>query len=107
MKYALNHPYRFSSFWLAFLAGSLQVISNVGIELGNLMVICCESDVLGIITNFVALVIVAEFDNFVFLSMKVESFRVLVEKAFTEKAFLIYHTSSIKCANFEMTDEND
>ena len=66
MKYALNHPYRFSSYWLAFFAGLLQVVSSVGIELCNLLVICCVGDALGIVSNFVALVIVAEFDNYVY-----------------------------------------
>ena len=107
MKYALNHPYRFSSYWLAFFAGLLQVVSSVGIELCNLLVICCVGDALGIVSNFVALVIVAEFDNHVYQSMKVESFRVLIDKAFTEKAFVICHTTSIKCADFEMTDFKD
>ncbi len=65
------------------------------------------SDALGIVSNFVALVIVAEFDNYVFSSMKVESFRVLIEKTFTEKTFVIFHTTSIKCADSEMTDVKD
>ncbi len=80
------------------------MISSIGIELGNLMVICCVNDALGIVSNFVALVIVAEFDNYVYSSMKVESFRVLIEKTFTEKAFVICHTTSIKCADSEITE---
>lgn len=67
------------------------------IELGNIIVLLCTTDTLSIIGNFVTLVIVAEFDNYVFGSMKDESFRLLVGTEFTEKVLIIEHTSSRKC----------
>ena len=48
------------------------------IEIANLLVICASSDTLGIVQNFVAIVIVTEFDNFVYESMREESFRQLL-----------------------------
>ena len=53
------------------------------IEIANDFVLIMTVDTLSIIGNFVSLVIIAEFDNFVFESMKGETFRVLVDKEFT------------------------
>lgn len=47
-------------------------------------------------SNFVALVIIAEFDVFVYASMKDEPLKQLIEREFTEKVFKIQHTTSKK-----------
>ena len=41
------------------------------------------------VSNFVALVIIAEFDVFVYASMKDEPLKQLTEREFTEKVFRI------------------
>jgi len=58
-------------------------------------------DVIDMIGNFVALVVIAEFDNYVFCSMKDEPLKKLIEAEFTEKVFLIEHTTSKKCSEDE------
>lgn len=107
MKYVCNHSYRFESPWAAFSAAFGQVLTSILIETANDVVLIMTSDTLSIIGNFVSLVIIAEFDNFVFDSMKGESFRVLVDKEFTEKVFVISHTTSKKCREDEKSDQVD
>ena len=107
MKYVCNHKYKFESAWAAFGAAFGQVISSLLIETANDVVLIMTSDTLSIIGNFVSLVIIAEFDNFVFESLKGESFRILVEKDFTEKVFVISHTTSKKCREDDISDQLD
>lgn len=78
MKYALNHPYKFEGPATAFSAALMQVVTSIMIEVANDLVLIMTNDTLSIIGNFVSLVIIAEFDNYVYASMKDESFRVLV-----------------------------
>lgn len=104
MKYVCNHRYKFKSAWAAFGAAFAQVLTSLMIETTNDVVLMMTNDTLDIIGNFVSLVIIAEFDNYVFESMNGESFRVLVGKDFTEKVFVISHTTSKKCREDEMTD---
>jgi len=89
MKYAVNHPYKFESVFFAWLAGFLQCSSCLLIELANIGVICGTRDTISIVSNFIALVIIAEFDNYVFASMKNESFKLMCEKDFTERVLII------------------
>lgn len=57
----------------------------------------CTGDTLDLIGNFVSLVIIAEFDDYVYASMRGELLKILVEKEFTEQVLKIQHTSSKKC----------
>lgn len=56
-----------------------------------------SADALEVISNFVSLVIIVNFDNFIYESMKNESFGALLSKEFTDKVFTISHTTSKKC----------
>lgn len=57
--------------------------------------------------NFIALAIVAEFDNYVYESLKNESIKVLVEKRFYKKVVVINHTTSKKCSTEELSTQKD
>jgi hypothetical protein len=107
MKYASNHPYKFTHFEIAWFSGFLQTVSCLGVELANIGVICGASDTISIVFNFIALAIIAEFDNYVFSSMKNESFKVLTEKEFCERVFIVAHTTSKKCCSEELSTEKD
>ena len=69
--------------------------------------LCAAGDTINIVFNFIALAIIAEFDNYVFASMKSESFKELTEKRFYKKVFVIHHTSSKKCKENELSDVKD
>ena len=65
MKYALNHPWKFRSFHLAFLTGLLQFTICVIIEASNVYVLLAKSGTqFDTVANFVIMLVVAEFDNF-------------------------------------------
>ena len=63
MKYSVNHFWKFKYVELAFLSGFLQVIACFFIGLVNYAVILQSDDVKDLAKDFVALMIIAEFDN--------------------------------------------
>ena len=52
----------------------MQFTATLLIEIVNMIVLCGVNDAVNIIFNFTAIAIIAEFDNFVFESLKKESF---------------------------------
>jgi hypothetical protein len=54
------------------------------IEFDNIMVLLCTTDTLSLIGNFVSLVIVSQFDDFVYASMKDDPSKILIQAEFTE-----------------------
>jgi hypothetical protein len=85
----------------------MQFTSTLLIEVANLIVLCACNDAVNIIFNFTAIAIIAEFDNFVFESMKNESFKELLEEKFVDKVFRVKHTTSKKCGKGELSDVKD
>jgi hypothetical protein len=82
-------------------------MSCLSVEIANIGVICGANDTISIVFNFIALAIIAEFDNYVFNSMKNESFRELCSKEFTSRVLIVCHTSSKKCSNEQLSTEVD
>ena len=65
MKYALNHPWKFRNYRIAFLTGLFQLSISVIIEISNVYVLLANSDTqVDVIANFIIMLVVAEFDNF-------------------------------------------
>ena len=85
----------------------MQFTATLLIEIVNMIVLCGVNDAVNIIFNFTAIAIIAEFDNFVFESLKKESFKELLEAEFENKALMIKHTSSKKCKEGELSDVKD
>lgn len=77
------------------------------VECANIFVLFMTSDTISLISNFVAIVIVAEFDEFVYASMKDEPFKRLLSEEFTDEILKIRHTSSKKCPDLEYSDVLD
>lgn len=75
MKFSLNHTYQFQHFEIAYLSGFLQFTSCISVEFASIGIVCSANDTIDIVFNFIALAIIAEFDNFVFDSLKNESFK--------------------------------
>jgi len=63
MKYALNHPWKFSSPGGAFFIGMLQMLSTMLIVFVCYWVIVTSPSVLDLAKDFTALMIIAEIDN--------------------------------------------
>jgi hypothetical protein len=107
MKYSVNHPYKFNNFLIPWSVGFMQFASAIGVETSNIGVLCCALDPINLVFNFIALAIVAEFDNYVFQSLKNESIKVLVEKKFYKRVMVVNHTTSKKCRLEELSSVKD
>lgn len=68
MKYALNHRYKFHRYFLAFLCGYFKALSGLLVELVSIFVICAAPNIVEVTMNFIALAIIADFDDIVFAS---------------------------------------
>ena len=79
MKYALNHPYKFSAPYKAFMAVFTHFIMNILIEVSCILVILTSTTPLSIVMNFIAIFIVDSFDVIVYESLKREETRALIE----------------------------
>ena len=66
MKYSINHPWKFSSWWGAFNVGLFQFGILLLVEFVSLMVLLLQNSVLDVLMNFLALTIITEFDDYLF-----------------------------------------
>ena len=66
MKYANNHWWKFHSWSTAYMVGFSQMIVVVLVEVVNLAILNINQSILDIIMNFMAIVVLAEFDNHFF-----------------------------------------
>ena len=66
MKFAANHPWKFRKWYIAWLCGFFQMILVVFVEIVNIVVLNTNDTVMDILMNFLALVILADFDDYFF-----------------------------------------
>ena len=65
MKYAINHPWKFRDYKLAFGTGLLQWMISCTIELTNVYILLSNSSTqFDVIANFIIMLVVAEFDSY-------------------------------------------
>lgn len=69
MKFSLNHDYRFENYQIAFLAGFMQATMIFVVEVVNFFAILTATSILDVVMNFMALAIIAEFDDFFFAAL--------------------------------------
>ena len=96
MKYACNHDWKFSNYFIAWLCGFLQVVSVVIVESVNFAALLTNTTILDIIMNFLALVVIADFDNYFFSAVKNDELCDIIvgEKPYDEEFLLIQRTTS-------------
>ena len=68
MKYSLNHPWKFSSWTSAFSVGWMQLIIVFSVEFVNLAILNTNNTIMDILMNFLALVIISDFDDYFFMT---------------------------------------
>jgi len=107
MKYVLNHDYMFQRPRLAFLVNFLHYMSTVSTEFCNIAIILTSLNPTDIVFNFIAIAIIAEFDNYVYSSMRNEYFKKLIENSIAEKVLIIHHTTSKRCGADDFSDVKD
>ena len=65
MKYAVNHPWKFRNVNLAFSAGILQLLISLIIEVSNIYIVLANGQSqFDIISNFIIMLVLADFDNY-------------------------------------------
>ena len=74
MKYANNHPWLFRSWKTAYMIGFCQFLVVFIVELVNLAILTTNNTVMDIIMNFLALVIISEFDDYFLATVENEIF---------------------------------
>ena len=70
MKYAVNHPWKFADYKFAWLCGFMQVFKVLIVEFVNFSALLTNFTIIEIVRNFLALVVIAEFDNYFFRAYK-------------------------------------
>lgn len=98
MKFSLNHDYRFNNYVYPFLAGFLQAVSIIVIELVSFVVIMSSATYLDVVMNFLALYVISEFDDIFYIAIGDISDKELISnaKAF-EELYKVTRTTSIYC----------
>ena len=108
MKYACNHPYKFSNWKLAFATAWCHASIVFLIEIANILIICVAFYPIAIVFNFVAVAVITEFDNYVYDALRNEPLTKLLEESeINEKIFVKHHTTSKRCGKHELSTVND
>ncbi len=85
----------------------MHSVSVILVEIVNIEIILTSIVPTDIVYNFIALAIIAEFNDFVYQSLRSESMKKLIEAEVTEKILVIRHTSSKKCKDWELSTVMD
>ena len=72
MKYALNHPWKFNNWVNAFFIGFFQFIVLISIEAVNLGLNLSSETIMDTILNFLALIFISDFDDYLFFTVSNE-----------------------------------
>ena len=110
MKYALNHSWKFERWFAAYSAGMGQMFVLVMVEFVNLAVLLTNPTIMETIMNFLALVIIVNFDDFYFDTVKEELLCKLIteketelhDKVLTLEALTTIETTSSEHARFKI-----
>ena len=84
MKYALNHPWKFVNWSRAFRVGFFQLSAVLTLEIVNLTFMLTNATIVDIIMNFIALLIIADFDDYFFMTVAKTSIGVLIKEGQVE-----------------------
>ena len=69
-KYAMNHPWKFENWKKGYFVGFCQMFILLAVEFVNLVVLLSNETIMDTLMNFLALVIIADFDDYMFQTIK-------------------------------------
>ena len=78
MKYALNHPWKFRNYRSAYYVGLSQLFVVMSVEAVNLLILQTNETIMDTIMNFLALVVIAEFDDYFFIPVAKQPYAKLI-----------------------------
>jgi len=102
MKYAVNHHWKFVNYKFAFLSGLLQASMVIFVESINFLALLTNFEVIGIVMDFLALVIIAEFDDFFYQAIRNEEVVSVIEDGKQYKELLTIQTTTSCYAKYIM-----
>ena len=79
MKYAVNHHWKFESYQIAWLCGWMQSFNVIIVELVNFAALLTNFTIIEIIRNFLALVVISQFDEYFFSTVRNEPLAEIVD----------------------------
>ena len=88
MRYSLNHTWKFTNWANAFMVGFAQAMMVLSVESVNLVILLTNPNVMETVMNFLALVIIADFDDYMFVVVKDSPLGWLIVDGFYEFAYL-------------------
>ena len=98
MKFSNNHWWLFDSWSFAYLTGFVQMLTVILTEVVNIAILNTNHSTLDIIMNFMALVVLVEFDNMLF---QYGSGDTLIAEALKEKEYAISDNPDVPKRSFE------
>ena len=78
MKYALNHPWKFRASNVAYIIGLIQSIVSVFSEFISIAILLSTRTYIDAVKDFIALVVINDFDNMIFNYLKDEKLSKLI-----------------------------
>lgn len=85
----------------------MQTVIVTSVETVNIIIILTSTDPVNIVYNFIALAVIAEFDDFVYSALRNEPMKILIKSEVTENVLIIRHTTSKKCKEEELSTVMD
>ena len=98
MKYAVNHPWKFVDYRLAYSIGLMQTAVVITVEVVNFVALITNDTVLDIVMNFLALVVIAEFDDFFYSASKMVAYQDVITEPLYDDFLIVQTTSSANAA---------
>lgn len=92
MKYAMNHPFKFDSWFRAYIIGFAQMFAIVLVGIVNLTVLLSNATVMDTIMNFLALVIISDFDDYFFETINGDPIATLI----SDKEIAFYKVNEVE-----------
>jgi hypothetical protein len=77
MKFVVNHSYRFETPFAAYMGAFLCLTAMVAVEMLNMFSLLSVMDLFEFIRDFTALVVIADFDKLMSLTLKEDCLKLL------------------------------
>ena len=78
MKYSVNHTWKFINWQQAFFAGFLQTVTVIVVEIVNLIAILQNNEIVDLVMDFMALVIISHFGNYFYSAVSEKEYKEII-----------------------------
>ena len=102
MKYSVNHSWKFESWSLAYLAGFLQTVSALCVEIANFAAIMYYFEIIDIVMKFMTLIVIATFGQIFYNAYDEEEWKQVITHKGKYEDFFTIQTSTSQMAEEEI-----